>query len=152
MNYHIELTDAEPATAAVIRGVVPWSELPQFVPAACGEVWQFIRAHDLPQPGRHIALYLDAQGTTEVGTEVGAAFEGNERVQCSQLPAGRVATAVHYGPYHLLGEAHNAIRQWCVAQGYQLSDVAWEIYGHWDESWNSDPSKIRTDVFHLIRA
>jgi hypothetical protein len=28
--------------------------------------------------------------------------------------------------------------------------ISWEIYGHWEESWNTDPSKIRTDVFHLL--
>jgi hypothetical protein len=25
-----------------------------------------------------------------------------------------------------------------------------EIYGHREESWNNDPSKIRADVFHLL--
>jgi hypothetical protein len=24
------------------------------------------------------------------------------------------------------------------------------VYGHWQEVWNSDPTKIRTDVFYLL--
>lgn len=150
MRYHIELTSFEAVHTAVIRSRVPQTELARFVPAACGEVWSFIRAAGLPKPGRHVAVYLDRHGTVEVGAEVTEPFTGNERVLCSQLPAGRVATTVHFGPYSGLVEAHAEIRQWCAAQGLQLADVSWEIYGHWDESWNSDPAKIRTDVFYLL--
>jgi hypothetical protein len=37
-----------------------------------------------------------------VGAEVSEPFVGNDRVHCSQLPAGRVVTAIHYGPTHAL--------------------------------------------------
>ena len=82
--------------------------------------------------------------------EVGERFAGNDRVQCSQLPAGRVATAVHFGPYGRLGEAHAAIREWCARHGHRLANASWEIYGHWDQSWNAEPARIRTDVFYLL--
>jgi effector-binding domain-containing protein len=149
MSYSIELTDSKPVTTAVIRSRVPARELAQFVPAACGEVWSFIRSAGLPRPGRHLALYLE-DGSVEVGAEVSEPFSGNERIHCSQLPAGRVVTTVHFGPYGRLSDAHAAIRKWCAGHGHQLSGVSWEIYGHWEESWNTDASKIRTDVFYLL--
>jgi effector-binding domain-containing protein len=150
MPYEIKLTNAEAVPIAVIRNRVQPKELSKFVPAACGEVWSFIRSAGLSRPGRHVALYLDA-GWVEVGAEVSEAFVGNERIQCSQLPAGRVVTTTHFGPYARLGEAHSEIRHWCAQQGYQLSSFCWEIYGHWDQGWSADPSKIRTDVFHLLQ-
>lgn len=150
MSYQIELTHSKPITTAVIRNRVPAKELAQFVPAACGEVWSFIRSAGLPRPGRHLALYLDAQGSVEVGAEVSEPFVGNDRVHCSQLPAGRVVTTVHFGPYQHLSNAHAAIREWCARNGHLCSGVSWEIYGHWEESWNTDSSKIRTDVFYLL--
>jgi effector-binding domain-containing protein len=150
MRYQIELTDSKPLTTAVIRGRVPAQELAQFVPAACGEVWSFIRSAGLQRPGRHIALYFD-DGFVEVGAEVSEPFTGNERIHCSQLPGGAVATTVHFGPYGRLKDAHAGIREWCARQGHRFSGTSWEIYGHWEESWNNDPSKIRTDVFHLLR-
>lgn len=150
MHYQVELPDAKPVLTAVIRSRVQPKELAKFVPAACGEVWTFVRAAGLPRPGRHVALYLDSQGSVEVGAEVSEPFAGNERVHCPQLPAGRVATTVHFGPYGKLGSAHAAIREWCAANGQRCSGICWEIYGHWEESWNDDPSKIRTDVFHLL--
>ena len=149
MPYETKLANAAAIPTAVIRSRVQPNELSKFVPAACGEVWAFIRAAGLPRPGRHVALYLDG-GSVEVGAEVSERFAGNERVQYSQLPAGRVATTTHYGPYSRLGEAHSEIRRWCAEHGHRLSGVCWEIYGHWDASWNNDPSRIRTDVFHLV--
>ena len=151
MAHQIEVTNPEAILTAVIRSQVQPRELPRFVPAACGEVWSFIRSAGLPRPGRHVALYLDAQGSVEVGAEVAEPFAGNDRVHCSQLPAGRAASTVHYGPYPRLSEAHTAIRQWCVEHGHRLTGVSWEIYGHWDESWNAEPSKIRTDIFYQLR-
>ena len=96
-----------------------------------------------------MALYLD-DGFVEVGAEVSEPFAGNERIHCSELPGGRVVTTVHFGPYGRLADAHTAIRQWCAGHGHRCSGVSWEIYGHWDESWNTDSSKIRTDVFYLL--
>jgi len=150
MRYQVELTRSKPITTAVVRSRVPAKELAQFVPAACGEVWSFIRSAGLPRPGRHLTLYLDAQGSVEVGAEVSEPFAGNARIHCSQLPAGRVVTTVHFGPYGRLADAHTAICQWCAEHGHRCSGVSWEIYGHWDESWNTDSSKIRTDVFYLL--
>ncbi len=149
MPYQIQLTNLEAIPIAVIRSRVGPTELSKFVPAACGEVWSFIRSAGLRRPGRHVALYLDG-GLVEVGAEIAERFVGNERIYCSELPAGRAATTTHYGPYARLGDAHSEIHQWCVEHGHRLSSVCWEIYGHWEQSWNADPSKVRTDVFHLL--
>lgn len=150
MSYPFQLTNAEAILTAVIRDRMQPKELPKFVPAACGEVWSFIRSADLPRPGRHTALYLEA-GWVEVGAEIAERFVGSDRVRCSQLPAGHVVTTTHFGPYARLGDAHAGIRRWCAEHGHRLSGVCWEIYGHWDESWNTDPSKIRTDIFYLLQ-
>lgn len=150
MPHQIRLITAEAVPTAVIRSRVRAAELPKFVPAACGEVWSFIRSAGLPRPGRHVALYLDEHGSVEVGAEVSAPFVGNERVHCSELPAGRVVTTTHFGPYAILGDAHREIRRWCAEHGHRPSAVSWEVYGHWDQSWSADPSKIRTDVFRLL--
>ncbi len=146
----IKLQRAEPTWTAVIRGSVPAHELSKFVPAACGEVWSFLRTNAVKNAGRHVAVYLDPAGNVEVGCEVAELFTGNGRVQRSQLPFGLVAHAVHWGPYQHLKMTHAAIRNWCRHNGYQPTGVCWEIYGHWEEIWNRDPSIIRTDVFHLL--
>src|SRR5262249_29793272 len=66
-------------------------------------------------------------------------------------PPGTAATTTHFGPYNLLPEAHDAIRDWCKNHGYALAGPNWDIYGHWLHEWCDDPSKIRTDVFYLLK-
>jgi effector-binding domain-containing protein len=110
MSYEIELTESNPIITAVIRCQVPTQELARFVPAACGEVWSFIRSAGLQRPGRHTALYFD-DGFVEVGAEVSEPFTGNERIRCSELPGGVMATTVHRGPYGRLKDTHAAIRE-----------------------------------------
>jgi effector-binding domain-containing protein len=149
MPYDITVKNTEAVLTAVIRSSVPPGELSKFVPAACGEVWSFVRSAGLPRPGRHVALYFDS-GLVEVGAEISEPFVGNDRIHCSRLPTGRVVTTTHFGPYTRLSEAHAEIRRWCANNGHQLGKTCWEIYGHWDESWNADPSRIRTDIFYLL--
>jgi hypothetical protein len=55
-----------------------------------------------------------------------------------------------WGAYGHLGETHAAIREWCAQHGHRLSNVSWEIYGHWQESWNTEPSQIHTDIFYVL--
>jgi effector-binding domain-containing protein len=68
----------------------------------------------------------------------------------STTPAGPVATTTHYGPYGQLHEAHDAVLSWCRTNGYTRAGPSWEVYGHWKDEWNSDPAKIRTDIFYLL--
>jgi effector-binding domain-containing protein len=88
----------------------------------------------------------------EVGAEIGEEFEGNGRIVCSRLPSGLAATTTHFGPYQGLSSAYSAIETWCKAHGRKFKGTAWEIYGHWEDAWNRDSSKIRTDVFQLIES
>jgi hypothetical protein len=136
---------------AVVRRRARRHELPRVVPEACGIVWGVLRSLHVKGAGRHIALYLDDQINLEVGVEMEHPFAGHGEVIGSSLPSGDVATAVHFGPYSQLGVAHQAIRDWCTARGYVLAGPNWEIYDHWNEAWNSDPSKIRTDVVYLLQ-
>jgi effector-binding domain-containing protein len=142
----VRLTRVAPQLTAVVRSIAPRQALSTAVPAACGEVWSYMRAAQLPKPGRNVALYLDGRITFEAGAEVAAPFPASDRVICSQTPGGMVATATHVGPYNQLAAAHSAILAWCAAHGKTLAGPNWEVYGHWTD----DPSQLRTDVFYLL--
>lgn len=135
---------------AVVRRRASFQELYRVVPDACGLVWSVVKAQQIKGAGRNVALYLDNQINLEVGVELDVPYAGHGEVVGSALPAGTVATAVHFGPYNQLPAAHNAIRDWCANHGHALAGQNWEIYGHWVDAWNTDPSKIRTDVFYLV--
>jgi effector-binding domain-containing protein len=151
MNYKVRIEQFAGRPLAVVRRRATKQQLGMVVPEACGTVWNVLRAQQVKGAGRHVAVYLDEVFNLEVGAEVEAPFGGHGEVIGSSLPAGEVATCTHFGPYQRLGEAHEAIQKWCVAQHREAVLPCWEIYGHWIDEWNNDPSKIRTDVYYLLK-
>lgn len=145
----IQVADLRSIPLAVVRRRVLASELARVVPEGCGAVWKFVRAHQL-QAGRNVAVYWDGSIRLEVGVELeGALPEGVEVVR-SATPAGATVSVMHLGPYGGLGVAHQAIRDWSVLHHRRLAGPNWEVYGHWQDDWNADPSRIRTEVFYQL--
>jgi len=144
--HEVRTLQVQPQLIAVVRFRSRPADLSSTVPAACGEVWEYMRAAGLPRPGRHVALYLDGAVTVEAGAEVAAPFPETSRVICSRTPGGWVAASTHIGSYQQLGLAHEAIHTWCDEQGQVLAGPNWEVYGHWTD----DLSQLRTDIFYLL--
>ena len=150
MEHIVRVEQLSSRPLAVVRRRAAPHELSKVVPDACGIVWNVMRSQQISGAGRHVAVYLDGQINLEVGVELDGPFTRHGEVVVSATPAGLVATTTHFGPYHLLHKAYEAIRKWCVANGHVLAGPGWEVYGHWKDEWNSDPSKICTDVFYLL--
>jgi effector-binding domain-containing protein len=147
--YAVQIHRLDATPLAVVRRQVRRSELARAVPECCGLVWTAVRAQQTPA-GRHVAIYWDDGICLEVGVELLGPFVERDGVVRGSTPAGLIASATHYGPYPALGAAHDAIHRWCRAHHHQLSGPKWEIYGHWQPEWNTDPAKIRTDVHYLL--
>jgi hypothetical protein len=150
MEHNVRLERLSSRPLAVVRRRAGQQELSKVVPNACGIVWGVVRAQQIPGAGRHVAVYLDDQINLEVGVELDTPFAGFGEVVGSATPPGLVATTTHFGPYGLLHGTHQAILQWCGKNGHTLAGPSWEIYGHWKNEWNSDPSNICTDIYYLL--
>jgi hypothetical protein len=37
-----------------------------------------------------------------------------------------------------------------MANNHSLAGPNWEIYGHWQREWDTNPSQIRTDVYYQL--
>jgi effector-binding domain-containing protein len=149
MAYVVQVQSLESLPLAVIRRQVRPSDLGRVVPECCGLVWNVLRAQQA-RGGRHIAIYWDNAIRIEVGAEVFGPFLERNEVVRGATPAGLIATTTHLGPYVGLGAAHKAVQEWCRANGHRLAGPKWEIYGHWQPEWDTDPSQIRTDVYYLL--
>ena len=152
MGYEVRLqTISEPRSLAVVKRRAKPAEMSRVVVECCGLVWNALKAAGVKGAGRHVSVYFDDVVNLEVGVEMDGPFDGAGEVVKSALPMGMAASTVHLGPYQRLGEAHAAVKSWCAKNGYELSGVRWEIYGHWIEEWNKDSSKIRTDVYCQVK-
>ena len=147
----VEATRVSAVPLAVVQRRVQSAELSRVIPEACGLVWNALRTQGV-RGGRHVAMYWQCSPMIqlEVGVEIDGAFEERDGLTRSATPAGLVVAATHLGPYNTLRATHDAVHDWVKAHGRQLAGPSWEIYGHWDQEWDRDPSQIRTDVFYLL--
>ncbi len=119
---------------------------------ALDQVWDFLRQHPgLRTDGHNVFLYhhpADRESPTDVdfGVEVTGSFEQSEQVFSTETPAGRVASALHVGPYERLSHTHEAIHSWAKANTMIFGGSSWEISGDWTE----DAAKLETRVEYLL--
>jgi len=151
MSYSIHIEQFPGKPLAIVRRQASMQQLGPVIQQACGLVWNALRAQQVKGAGRHVAVYRDSVMNIEVGVELEAPFTGAGEVVPSSLPAGEVAVTTHFGPYQRLVDAHEAIHHWCKTNSREPIRPCWEIYGHWLDEWNNDPSKIRTDVYYLLK-
>jgi effector-binding domain-containing protein len=145
MAYEVKVTEVEPRRIASIEGSAPFNNLAPTIMTLLDTVWAFLRANNVEPTGHNVIKY-DASGLKEVGVEVSGDIPADARVKVSSTPAGRVATAVHWGSYDGLGAATRSVIEWCAANGHQPAGESWEIYG----DWSDDAAKLRTDIFLLL--
>jgi effector-binding domain-containing protein len=131
---------------AVVAESTTWEEFPRVWGTLLDEVYEFVRAGGTNQTGHNVMLYRSDLPDVEVGVQVEGPFAPSGRVVPSELPGGRVATAVHRGSYHELGATHAAVRTWCAAHDVALTSTRWEIYG----DWRDDPAELETEVNYLL--
>jgi effector-binding domain-containing protein len=145
MGYTVTIQEVRPQWIAAARGALKAGEVSKTMLGLLGIAWNFIKRSGVKSDGQNVAIYRTT--VIEAGPRVFERFEGSGEIVCVATPAGLAATAVHMGPYELLGQAHKAICEWCAANGREFEGTNWEIYGHHDE----DPARRRTDVFYLLR-
>jgi effector-binding domain-containing protein len=146
MSHEVVVEDAPVRPTAVVTATTTWRAFPTLWPELLGEVWACLRANGIQRGCPNVMLYLDDVPHVEVGVELREPCQLTGRVVASNLPAGRVATTVHRGPWSDLGSAHQAISDWCVAQGRRPAGPRWEVYGpHRD-----DAAELWTQVSWLL--
>jgi effector-binding domain-containing protein len=96
-------------------------------------VTPFARYHQLP----------DGRFEVEAGFPVAAPVNSDAVIQRSSLPGGRVAVAVHVGPYDKLGDSYAAVTEWLRLRGGTPAGDPWEIY---HDPPAGDPDTWRTEI------
>lgn len=145
----VEVRRESSIAVAVVRRRARAAELSRVVPECCGLVWKALKSQGV-HGGRNVAIYLDGEINLEVGVELAEGCQPGGELVLSATPAGAVAHVRHLGPYGSLGRAHDAIHEWSRTAHRRLAGPSWELYGHWQEAWSTDPSGILTDVYYLL--
>ena len=136
-----------------VRTTAKMSELGQIMGPLFGEVMGHIQRNGQHPAGMPFAIYHDMNGgevDVECGIPVSSPIEGEGRISAGELPAGRVATVTHTGPYEGLRETWAALTEWMSSQGLVPAGAPWEVYVT-DPGAEPDSSKWRTDIYFPVR-
>lgn len=137
---------------AAVRCHVRLNEIATSWRPALDQVWAFLRQHPgLRADGHNVFLYHHPASRPspmdiDFGVQVTRTFEPSGKVFSAETPAGKVATALHIGPYERLGKTHDAIHEWAAANKVTFAGKSWEIYG----DWTDDTAKLETRIEYLL--
>ncbi len=150
-----ELTTIPAVDTAVVRGVVPTSELPSFFDRSFAALGAAMAELGVTPSGPAFAHYSSSPGDVSE-LEVGFPVDGRvEQVQqaarggdvvASRLPGGRVATVVHQGGYEGLGQSWQGLLRWVAQQGLSPAPGYWEAYLT-APTPDGDPAANRTALY-----
>lgn len=143
-----QVVDRERQFVASIRLECKESELAATMAIVLPEVMAHLTATGAKMAGPPFSRYHSFGDTVdlEAGIPVAKPIEAKGRVKNSELPAGKVVTAWHVGPYDKLGAAHLALQGYAKEHGLTAAGGPWEIY--WtDPGMVPDPKKWRTQLF-----
>jgi effector-binding domain-containing protein len=151
MAYEVSVQTLSPRILAAVRRRVAIKNISTAFKPALDMVWDFLGKHPgLRTDGHNIFVYHhenpDAM-PVDFGVEVVRSFAGEGDVTCVTTPAGEAAVVIHRGPYTKMAGAHQALHQWCVANGRKIGAHSLEIYG----DWSDDPEKLETTIQYLLQ-
>ncbi|MCQ4207425.1 GyrI-like domain-containing protein [Streptomyces longispororuber] len=141
-----ELTRLEPATTAVVRGVVPLADLRNFFDTSFGALGRTIGAQGITPLSPAFGLYRGSPGDAldlEVGFVTDREVRPEAGVVAGTLPGGRVARVTHHGSFDGLGASWERLHAWMRAQGLPTGDARWETYVT-QPTPDMDPGELRT--------
>ena len=154
MTTPIEIRDVPSQRLLVKKATCGHNEIGPAFGAAIHSVGQCLRASGAPMASAPVAVYL-AWRNSDCDMAVGCKMEGSvalsDGCEWLDLQGGKHAFASHYGPYETLHQTHAAIRNWCAANGIEMSGPCWETYPV-DPGLEADSSKWQTDVYYPVRA
>ena len=143
-EYTVTKIQAQPRTLAAVRARIPLGQVSAHIREMLGKVY----AAGLQLDGQNVAVYRpsgDKMLDVEFGVGLKGPFAPNGDVVRVETPSGMVATTTHVGDYGKMGQAHDAVKQWCKQQGLALAGPSWEVYGHMIKG-----VPPRTDVYWLL--
>jgi effector-binding domain-containing protein len=146
----LEIVDAEPQAAAVIRLTIPAEACRTEFRPAVEELLATLDEQGLAPAGPLFDFHLkwpSDEFDFEVGFPIRASIEAKGRVRAGGLPAAKIARTEYQGPYESLPEAWQAftraIDTALEGRGWQRAGQLWQVYLVGPET-ESDEQLFRT--------
>jgi DNA-binding transcriptional MerR regulator len=133
-DYDVVLKTVPSTLIASRRVTIPTNDqVPEYLGAAYGEVWNYIKEQGAKETGPSLAVWHQgadvlANEEAEAAFPIDRSISGTDRVKVYELPQVQVASAVHQGEFENFTQLHGALLTWIEANGYRIVGPYREIY------------------------
>ncbi len=131
MDFHCEIKEQPAQPTLSIRCRTSVQGLPQLLGEAYGRIAAYLAGSGETPAGAPFTAYynMDMQDLdVEIGFPVSKSLAGKDDIQASEIPGGKLAFALHTGPYSECGLAYEALTQFVKEQGFEATGAAYEFY------------------------
>ena len=152
MNFQCEIKEQSPQPTLSIRTRTPVDKLPLLLGEAYGKIAGYLAELGAQPAGAPFAAYynMDMQDLdVEIGFPVAEPVVGKDDIQSSQVPGGRLAFALHTGPYADISPAYDVLTQFAKEQGYEPSGVSYEFY--LNDPQETLPQDLQTQIIFPLK-
>lgn len=150
---NIEVKEIEAVKALTIRTTTPSGEISAKLGELYPKLMSCIADNEIKMTGPPFARYhsWDPEGDTELeaGVPVDTEVECEEDIEFVELPACKVVTVLHTGPYESLGPVYEAIQEYIDKKGLKITGAVWEAYLT-NPNAEPDPNKYQTQVYFPV--
>jgi effector-binding domain-containing protein len=111
-----------------------------------GNMWQAVKANGLTTKGQNIWVY-EPNEKVFAGVELNETPNHDTGLEQKSITLLQYAYYKHIGPYSLIKQAGQNMKDAVKAKGYQTTLPYIEIYGH----WTNDESKLETELLMSLQ-
>ena len=152
MECSCEMKEQAPQPTLTIRTRTVVQDLPQVMGESYGAIAQFLAGVGEHPAGPPFAAYynMDTKDLdVEIGFPVSKEIAGKDNIQCGELPRGKIATCVYYGPYVEMVPAYETLASWVEENGYEATGIAYEFY--LNDPGEVPPEELMTQIVFPLK-
>ena len=135
-----------------IRARISIVGLPKLLGESYGRIAGYLAELGVHPTGAPFAAYynMDMQDLdVEVGFPVAGSVPGKDDIQASQVPGGKLAFALHTGPYGDIGPAYDALTRFVREQDCEPTGVSYEFY--LNDPQETSPESLQTQIVFPLK-
>lgn len=110
------------------------------------KMWKTVKSNNLENKGRNIWVY-DQDQSVFAGVELSDSPNGDTGLEQKDITLSTYAYYKHIGPYSLIKQAGQNMRDELKNKGLEAAFPYIEIYGH----WTNDESKLETELLIALK-
>jgi effector-binding domain-containing protein len=111
-----------------------------------GNIWPMVKQHGLKTKGLNIWVYEPGHSVF-AGIELYSAPPAGTVLELKNINLAKYAYYKHIGPYDLIKQAGENMREELKNKGFTIGLPYIEIYGHWD----NDETKLETELLMTLQ-